>query len=198
VLAFNDEAMVVVITTFLAAATCLLSTLLCAYVTNKDAQLRPLYAVNGILMGLIIITPLAGFVSPASAMVLGLCGGPLFLLAEGWFSRFSWFHDPVGLLPGHLVGGLFGVSMIAFFAQKHFAAGSGFPKLPNGLFFGGGGHALHQLGVELLGIVTVMAAVFVLSFAAVALFARLFGGITGEYGDEFGFFTEPEPAVQAH
>jgi ammonium transporter, Amt family len=197
VLAFNDEAMVVVITTFLAAASCLLSTMLSAYLTKKDVQLRPLYAVNGILMGLIIITPLAGFVSPASAIILGVCGGPLFVLAEGWFSRFSWFHDPVGLLPGHLVGGLFGVSMIAFFAQKHFAAGSGFPKLPNGLFFGGGGHAFHQLGVELLGIVTVMAAVFVLSFAAVTLFARLFGGITSEYGEVFGFFTEAEPTVSA-
>src|SRR5207247_7933612 len=102
----------------LAAASCLVSTMLCAYLlTKQDLQLRPLYAVNGVLMGLIIITPLAGFVSPASAIILGLCGGPLFLAAEGWFSRFSWFHDPAGLLPGHLVGGLFGVSMIAFFAQ---------------------------------------------------------------------------------
>jgi ammonium transporter, Amt family len=198
VLAFNDEAMVVVITTFLAAAACLLSTMLCAYVVSKqDLQLGPLYAVNGILMGLIIITPLAGFVSPASALILGLCGGPLFLLAEGWFSRFSWFHDPVGLLPGHLVGGLFGVSMIAFFAQKHFAAGSGFPKLPNGLLFGGGGHALHQLGVELLGIVTVIATVFVLSFATVALLARLFGGITGDYGEAERAAEEPPPVAPA-
>src|SRR5207247_3262873 len=179
VLAFDDEAMVVVITTFLAAASCLLSTMLFAYVVAKqDLELPPLYAVNGILMELIIITPLAGFVSPASAIILGLCGGPLFLLAEGWFARFSWFHDPVGLLPGHLVGGLFGVSMIAFFAQQRFAAGSGFPKLPNGLFFGGGGAAAHQLGVELLGIVTVVAAVFFLSFATVALLARATGGIT--------------------
>ncbi|TME85259.1 MAG: hypothetical protein E6I43_06545 [Chloroflexi bacterium] len=40
--------------------------------------------------------------------------------------------DPVGLLPGHLLGGLFGVVMIAFFAQTAFATGSGFPSLPNG------------------------------------------------------------------
>src|SRR6266566_6586092 len=145
VLAFNNEAMVVVITTFLAAAACLLSMMLCAYVLTKhELQLRPLYAVNGILMGLIIITPLAGFVSPASAIILGL----------------------------------FGVTMIAFFAQQRFAAGSGFPKLPNGLFFGGGSAAAHQLGVELLGIVTVVAAVFFLSFATVALLARATGGIT--------------------
>jgi Amt family ammonium transporter len=181
VLAFNSEAMVVVITTFLAAAACLLSMMLCAYVLTKhELQLRPLYAVNGILMGLIIITPLAGFVSPASAIILGLCGGPLFLGAERVLSRFTWFSDPAGLLAGHLVGGLFGVSMIAFFAQQPFAAGSGFPKLPNGLFFGGGGAAAHQLGVELLGIVTVVAAVFFLSFATVALIARATGGITAD------------------
>ena len=134
-------------------------------------------------MGLIIITPLAGFLSPASSIILGLCGGPLFLLSERFFFRFGWFADPAGLFPGHLVGGLFGVSMIAFFAQRPFAAGSGFPKLPNGLFFGGGGAAFHQLGVELLGIVTVMATVFVLSLATVALLARVFGGITTEYGE---------------
>jgi ammonium transporter, Amt family len=90
----------------------------------------------------------------------------------------NWFSDPAGLLAGHLVGGLFGVTMIAFFAQHRIAAGSGFPKLPNGLFFGGGSAAVHQLGVELLGIATVVAAVFVLSFATVALLARATGGIT--------------------
>ena len=187
VLAFNNEAMVVVITTFLAAASCLLSMMVCAYVLTKhELRLRPLYAVNGILMGLIIITPLAGFVSPASAVILGLCGGPLFLAAERLLSRFTWFSDPAGLLAGHLVGGLFGVTMIAFFAQQAFAAGSGFPKLPNGLFFGGGSAAVHQLGVELLGIVAVIATVFFLSFATVALLARALGGITSDYDEVFG------------
>ena len=185
VLAFNNEAMVVVVTTFLAAAACLLSTMVCAYVISKQEEhLRLLYAVNGILMGLIIITPLAGFVSPASSVILGLCGGPLFLIAERFFSRFTWFSDPCGLLPGHLVGGLFGVSMIAFFAERQFATASGFPKLPNGLFFGGGGRAFHQLGVELLGIVTVTALVFLLSFATVMLLARLLDGITSDYREE--------------
>ena len=191
VLAFNNEAMVVVITTFLAAAACLCSTMFCAYVVSRhEAELQTLYAVNGIIMGLIIITPLAGFVSPASAIILGLCGGPVFLLGERFFARFRWFSDPAGLFPGHLVGGLFGVLMIAFFAQRRFAAGSGFPKLPNGLLFGGGGHALHQLGVELLGIVVVMATVFCLSFVTVALLARVFGGIINQPAEE------PEPIAE--
>jgi ammonia channel protein AmtB len=48
------------------------------------------------------------------------------------------------------------------------------------LFFGGSSHAVHQLGIELLGIVTVMATVFCLSFATVAILARLFGGILNQ------------------
>jgi Amt family ammonium transporter len=156
----------------------------------------PLFAVNGILMGLIIITPLAGFVSPGSAFILGLLGGPLFLAGERLFGQLRWLSDPVGLLPGHLVGGLFGVVMIAFFTQTPFAAGSGFPKLPNGLLFGGGGDAIKQLGLEALGIVAVMAAVFALSYATVAVISTLFGGILAETPiDQVAIGVEPAPAV---
>jgi ammonium transporter, Amt family len=117
-------------------------------------------------------------VSPASALILGLVSGPLFAFAEGRFSRLRWLSDPVGLLPGHLVGGLFGVVMIPFFAQTAFATGSGYPSLPNGLFFGGGMAAVHQLGVEVLGILAVVAFVFVVSFTVVAVIARVSHGIT--------------------
>ncbi|MCI4331365.1 MAG: ammonium transporter [Thermoplasmata archaeon] len=177
VLAFNDEALVVVITTFLAAATAMLSFLAAAYyATGSSPSL--INATNGILMGLIVITPLAGFVSPGSAILLGALAGPLFLAGETLFARWKWYADPVGLLPGHLLGGLFGVGMIAFFAQGDFAAGSGATMLPNGLLFGGGWSAVHQLGLEGLGIVAVMVTVFVLSFATMWLIAQAMGGIT--------------------
>ncbi len=125
VLAFNDEAIVVVLTTFLAAATAMLSTMGTVYLQTRQNP-GILYAVNGILMGLIVITPLAGFVSPGSAIILGVLAGPLFVTGERVFGRSGWYTDPVGLLPGHLLGGLFGVVMIAFFAQTAFATGSGF------------------------------------------------------------------------
>ena len=51
-------------------------------------------------MGLIIITPLAGFVSPASSIILGLCGGPLFLLSERFFFRFGWLPIRPDCSPG--------------------------------------------------------------------------------------------------
>jgi ammonium transporter, Amt family len=182
VLQFNDEAIVVVLTTFLAASSAMVSLLLIGAFFDRQTPLL-LDAVNGVLMGLIIITPLAGFVSPGSAIILGLLGGPIFLAAEKFFARRKWIADPIGLLPGHLVGGLFGVAMIAFFAQHRFAVDSGAASLPNGLLFGGGWNAFHQLGVELFGVVVVIATVLALSFVTMALLSRAMRGISAPGAD---------------
>ncbi len=190
VLAFNDEAIVVVETTFIAAAAAMVSTSLTAYMLTKEL-FNPLYVVNGILMGLIVITPLAGFVSPGSALILGVLCGPIFCYAERFVGRAKWMSDPVGLFPGHLAGGVFGVLMIAFFAQNQFAAGSGFPTLPNGLLFGGGGAAVKQLGIEVMGIVVAVATVFLLSNLTVRVLAALMKGITT------GHVSEGEPETMS-
>jgi Amt family ammonium transporter len=182
VLAFNDEAIVVVETTFVAAAAAMVSTSMTAYIVTREL-FNPLYVVNGILMGLIVITPLAGFVSPGSALILGLLCGPIFVYAERFVARAKWMSDPVGLFPGHLVGGIFGVLMIAFFAQNQFATGSGFPALPNGVLFGGGGAAVKQFGIEVLGIGVAVVVVFALSHLTVRILAALMRGITTSYTD---------------
>jgi Amt family ammonium transporter len=182
-LALNLEAQIVILTTFLAASSAFLSTMFFRYLmVNENPGL--IYAVNGILMGLIVIAPLAGFVSPASAVILGLIAGPIFLFAEKWFSKFKWFSDPVGLFPGHMMGGLFGLSMIAFFTQQPFASAAGSPNLPNGLLFGGGYSALQQLGVELLAVVAVMITIFALSFATVWAISHVLHGTTTDYKKE--------------
>ncbi|HKV89798.1 MAG TPA: ammonium transporter [Thermoplasmata archaeon] len=187
VLAFNDETTVVVLTTFLAAASGMVSVLVFRHLFHSQAP-SLLDAVNGVLMGLIVITPVAGFVGPASAMALGLLGGPLFLAGENYFAKWKWVSDPVGLLPGHLLGGLFGVAMIAFFAQPAYSgalpAVASLPTLPAGLLFGGGTAALRQLGIELFGVVAVMVTVFVLSFLTAWVLARSMGGITTDYRKE--------------
>ncbi len=180
VLAFNSEATVVVLTTFLAASAAALSTIFFKYLQIKrDPEI--LWAANGILMGLIIITPLAGFVSPLSAIILGLLGGPIYVYAEKVLGKARWFTDPVGLFPGHLVGGLFGVIMIAFFTQSAFAAASGNLVLPNGLLFGGGAAALAQLGIELFGILVVMTTVFLLSYISISAISKVTKGILTDY-----------------
>lgn len=179
VLAFNSSALTVVLTTFLAASSSFVSIMFCRYLITKTKP-SIVYGVNGILMGLIIITPLAGFVSPASAMILGLIGGPLFLMAEKYITKAKWFTDPIGLFPGHLVGGIFGVLMIAFFTQHSFAAAAGSANLPNGLLFGGGIAALSQLGIETFGLVVVLIVVFCLSSISIWLISKAMGGITSD------------------
>lgn len=187
VLQFNAEVPVVVLTTFLCAATSYLSTMGTKFLlTGKDPGMA--FAANGILMGLIVITPVAGFVSPGSAVILGLLAGPLFNLGEHVVSEVKWFSDPVGLLPGHLLGGVFGLMMIPVFAQNTFASLSGAPGLPNGLLFGGGWSAIHQAGLEAFAAVVVMVTVFVLSFVSVWVIAKILGGITRRPGSP-----EPEP-----
>jgi len=73
------------------------------------------------------------------------------------------------------------VLMIAFFAQNQFATGSGFPSLPNGLLFGGGGAAVKQLGIEALGVAVTVVVVFAISNLTVRVLAAAMRGITTGY-----------------
>jgi Amt family ammonium transporter len=183
VLAINHSSEIVVLTTFLAASSALWSTMLFKYLEiRKNPGL--FYADNGILMGLIIITPLAAFVDLGSAIIIGFISGPLYIYAEKWFSQVKWFSDPIGLFPGHMLGGLVGVILTAFFTQRAFSEAAGYHGLPNGLFFGGGFAAVQQLGIQALGIVAVMVVVFVISFVTVWLISKTLHGITTDYKKE--------------
>ena len=135
-------------------------------------------------MGLIVITPLAGFVSPASAAILGLLAGGVFIIGEKYFSKLKWISDPVGLFPGHLLGGVFGMAMIAFFTEKAFATASGNGTLPNGLLFGGGMIAITQFGLEIFAVIIVLVVVFVLSYITLYIIGLVFNGITTDYDEE--------------
>ena len=184
-LSFTSETVMVVITTFLAAASAMVSTLGTKFLISKhDPGL--IYGVNGVLMGLIVITPLAGYVSPGSAVILGLISGPIFVYAEKLLSRPKWYSDPVGVLPGHLVGGVFGLLMIAFFTQTAFATASGASNLPNGILFGGGIMALHQFGLEAFAVAVVGLFVFTASYISVYAISKVLKGMLqeNEYTDQ--------------
>ncbi|MEM0156092.1 MAG: ammonium transporter [Thermoplasmataceae archaeon] len=178
-LGLNYSAITIVLTTFISGSAGLLSTMFFKYLETRENP-GMLYAVNGTLMGLVVITPLAGFVSVGSALILGVIAGPLFIVGEKILSKARWFTDPVGVLSVHGVGGLFGILMIGFFSQNAFASAAGYPSVPNGLFFGGGFAALHQLGLEVFGIIVVGIFVFVVSFIVSALLSKGMHGILAE------------------
>ena len=182
VLAFTGETVVVGLNTFLAAGSALVSTMLFKYLISKRDP-GYLYAVNGILVGLILMSPLSGYISPLVAVIIGFIGGPLYLLGEKLMTR-KWFSDPIGLFPTHLLLGTTGFILIAFVAQKGYASYSGASNLPNGILFGGGMLALRQLGVELLAVVAVFAFVFALSYVTLVIIGRFTKGITTDYARE--------------
>ncbi|MEM0135382.1 MAG: hypothetical protein QXU18_09205, partial [Thermoplasmatales archaeon] len=182
VLAFNAETVVVGLNTFLGASSAFVSTLFFRYLVTKKNP-GYIYAVNGILVGLILRSPLSGYISPLVAVIVGFLGGPIFLLGEKLMAR-KWYTDPIGLFPTHLLCGTSGFILIAFVAQTGYASLAGAPNLPNGILFGGGMLALRQLGVESLAVLAVFAFVFALSYVSLFIIGKFTNGITNDYSRE--------------
>jgi Amt family ammonium transporter len=112
-------------------------------------------SINGLLAGLVIITPNCAYVSVPVSLLLGAIGGFVVVLAVIFFDRRK-LDDPVGATSVHLVCGVLGSLFVGLFAEKDITALS--PS--NGLFFGGG---LKLLRTQALGVVTVGGFVFVAS-----------------------------------
>ncbi len=116
----------------------------------------PTFALNGAIAGLVSITAGCAYVAPAMAVLIGLLGGVLVVLAVELLDKVCKIDDPIGAVSAHGVCGAWGTLAVGLFANEAIGGVSG-------LFFGGG---LAQLGVQFVGVVAVfawtMAAGFVL------------------------------------
>lgn len=124
-------------------------------------------SINGLLAGLVAITPGAAYVSVNSSLIIGAIGGVLAVLAVLFFDRLK-LDDPVGVLAVHLVNGVFGTLSIGLFAQDGMTGIS----TPNGLFFGGG---LGLLGTQAIGAIAVAGFVIITSAVAWQLIKMIIG-----------------------
>ncbi len=87
---------------------------------------------------MVAITPAAGFVSPMSAIIIGLVAGAICYIAILAKEKFG-YDDALDVVGVHGVGGLWGALATGLFAQKIFnAAGA------DGLFFGNPGLFVNQ------------------------------------------------------
>ncbi|MHB8963122.1 MAG: ammonium transporter, partial [Saccharofermentanales bacterium] len=118
-------------------------------------------SINGLLAGLVAITPACAYVSVPSALIIGAVSGIIVVLSVMFFDRAK-LDDPVGALSVHLVHGVLGTLFVGLFAQN----GIGGVPSPDGLFFGGG---FSFLGKQAIGVLSVAA--FVLPVSAIAWFA---------------------------
>ena len=123
--------------THIAAAVGALAWGLVEYVRIK--QVTMLGVASGLVAGLVAITPAAGFVSPASAMFIGLLAGLVCYGSVMLKARFG-YDDTLDAFGVHGVGGLLGALLTGVLAEKAWnAAGS------DGLLAGNGELLLKQL-----------------------------------------------------
>nr|WP_228038474.1 ammonium transporter [Nodosilinea sp. LEGE 06152] len=105
--------------------------------------------INGILAGLVGITAGCYVVGYAGAFWIGLISGILVVFAVGFFDSIK-IDDPVGATSVHLVCGIWGTLAVGLFANpNNFTQGG---EGIAGLLYGGG---LAQLGVQILGVLTI-------------------------------------------
>ncbi len=144
-------------------------------------------SINGLLAGLVAITPACAYVSVTSSLIIGAISGVLVVLSVMLFDRIR-LDDPVGALSVHLVHGVLGTLFVGLFAQN----GIGGTESANGLFFGGG---FDLLGKQALGVLCVAAFVFPVSVLAwvaikkaiglrVSIKEEIEGLDIGEHGNE--------------
>jgi ammonium transporter, Amt family len=125
--------------------------------------------LNGVLAALVAITAASGFVAPWAAVVIGLVSG-LIAVAGVLFVERIGIDDPIGAVSVHGMSGVWGTLATGLFAvpslAKNLATGTG------GLVYTG---SFHQIGVQMLGLVTVGVFTFSASFGSLWVMKRVWG-----------------------
>lgn len=109
---------------------------------------------NAALAGLVAITAPCDCVTPVGAFFIGLIAGVLVVLAVEFFDNVAKIDDPVGAVSVHMVNGIWGTLAVGLFSNGGDGVGVG-------LFYGGG---FRQLGIQVLGAVSVAAYVLLVMF----------------------------------
>ena len=167
----------------LSAATCVCTVVLTTWIKYGKSDV-PL-SLNGILMGLVVITPAADTVSAGSAMLMAVLAGIVMVFGVEFVDEVLKIDDPVGAFTIHGIGGAMGTLLVGFFSDGTGTDGH------RGLLLGGG---LRVLGIQLLGVIAVavwVGGVMYLVFKAV----KKSNGLRVEPEDELIGLDESEHAL---
>jgi Amt family ammonium transporter len=74
---------------------------------------------NGVLCGLVAVTPGCGLIDPWAAMLVGVLGSAVFLGLDALMLRML-LDDVVAAVPMHLGCGVLGTLFVGFFAREGF------------------------------------------------------------------------------
>ena len=125
-------------------------------------------ASTGLVAGLVVVTPGAGFVEPWAALVMGLIVSPVCYLAISHLKTKFGYDDALDAFGCHGIGGILGGVLTGLFCVPELSwTGKG------GLFYTGD---VSLLISQILGIVVTVAIVLVLDLVIAAVVKALFHG----------------------
>jgi ammonium transporter, Amt family len=114
-LAAGGLAALALVNTHVAAAAAMVSWMLVEY--WKHGKPTALGAASGLVAGLVVITPCAGFVGPSSALLIGLLGGAACFGGVLLKGRLG-YDDALDAFGVHGIGGILGSVLLGVFASQ--------------------------------------------------------------------------------
>ena len=113
---------------------------------GRTGKVTAVGAATAIVVGLVAVTPAAGFVSPISSVLIGAITALPCYFAIQWRAR-TRLDDSLDVFAAHGLGGIMGALLTGVFAESAWNGGA------DGLLFGNPA----QLGIQALSVVAVMA-----------------------------------------
>jgi Amt family ammonium transporter len=153
----NADAAAAVLNTNIAAAVALLAWMFCDVWVSGRAQL--VGAINGMVAGLVAITPAAGYVNGMGALVIGLASGILPWWTMNRLGRVGLFKrvdDTLGILHTHAIAGAIGGLMTGLLADPAMLVYVGLGKASNVAVTGWLYGNPRQLAVQALALAVVV------------------------------------------
>jgi Amt family ammonium transporter len=114
------DAAAAVINTNIATALALLTWVVLDYIGGPDRKPTFLGAVNGMIVGLVAITPAAGYVDGLGAILIGIIASAIVWVSWNYLSKvppFSKVDDALGVVYTHGIAGLCGGLLVGFLAN---------------------------------------------------------------------------------
>ena len=185
----------VLVVTQMAASAGVLGAIIVARWKTKSIDIG--MAGNGAIASLVAITAPSGYVELWAAPIIGFVAGAIVPLCI--YAIDKKIDDPVGALSAHGIAGIWGTLSCGLFTAPRFAEYNGFGDA--GLVYTG---SFHQLLIQALGVVTVFAFVFVLSYGTFWAIKKTYGlRVSAEEEDagldisEHGMYGYPEQFIPA-
>jgi ammonium transporter, Amt family len=168
-----------VLNTNLATAVAMMVWIVMDMAWGKERRPTFLGGVNGMIVGLVGITPAAGYVNGLGAIMIGLIDCVIVWVAWNFLSRvrpFSKVDDALGVVYTHGIAGLGGGLLVGLFADPNMIVYLGLGKNPGfsgtGLFYGHAHQLLVQAGAALTVIIWDAFVTFVILFV-ISRFTKL-------------------------